>query len=260
MGKEEKWAKGYNDSGLISCHTCCTYVFPWCGQVYFLRTGPLPLHWKLPNAPYTKCIAWDWWWPKGLWSRKSSWFTDVVSEGGTCKGQMLHLKPGCWFPSTDCPHLVSTVEQNLWSVFLRLRALFWVRRQLKPVLTPRTSSKEVQAGLWGKRWNVSCLIWKYFYLLKDGSWVLLWMATSLDAFPEALTAMQEYSPPSEGTISSITNTPSVTWIWPKVASWQPQTHQTHVSLCTEDWFEILFWDWLPTTVRPLCLLIQCSSG
>lgn len=30
--------------------------------------------------------------------------------------------------------------------------------------------------------------------------------------------------------------------------------------CTGGQFEILFWDQFPTSVRPLCLLIQCSSG
>lgn len=44
-----------------------------------------------------------------------------------------------------------------------------MRRGPRPVLAPRTRSKEVQAGLSGKGRNVSCLIWKYFYLLKNGS-------------------------------------------------------------------------------------------
>lgn len=85
------------------------------------------------------------------------------------------------------------------------------------------------------------------------------MATSLDAFPEALTAIQEYSPPSEGTTSSITNTPSEMWICPEVVSWGAQTYK-YVSSCTGDQFEILIWDPFPTSVRPLCLLIQCRSG
>lgn len=106
--------------------------------------------------------------------------------------------------------------------------------------------------------------------------LLLCIATSLDALPETLTAMQEYNPPSEGITSSITISPSFTWIGPEPVAWNTaepiETVNPHilyllrliyqyadlfrVSQACYGWYTCLSL----TKVRPLFLLNQCSSG
>lgn len=56
--------------------------------------------------------------------------------------------------------------------------------------------------------NVKTSFYSLYFKHRDR--LLLCKAKSLDAFPEGLTAMQEYSPPSEGITSSIINSPSTT--------------------------------------------------
>lgn len=65
--------------------------------------------------------------------------------------QRFYLKLGPWLPSTVLLHFASTVEQNVWLVFLHWWAEFWGRRGLRMVQERLTGSEVDRARLWVRR-------------------------------------------------------------------------------------------------------------